>query len=444
MSSVAVNLGADPVPTCFRHYLLPSVMGMMIKSVYIISDLIFIGQSMGHAGLAAINIVIPYFTFMFSVAMSIGVSGSALMAIRFGEGRKQEGLIMFQQAFSLTGITMMLFTVFTLLELENISCLFGANEELLPLVKDYLGMITLFATPCGMGWAMSGFIRNDDNPGLVMLAMISSASTNVFLDWLFLFPFGWGMKGAACATGIAEVVMLGTLLLHFRRPKQSLKLKLVLPDWHISKLIFKNGVSTFVMESAVGVVIMVSNWVLLRLGGNLFVSVYTIALNCTWVVVLLVYGVGQATQPIISFNYGAGLNHRIQEIIKLGFGLAMVIGLTLSLGMVVFAHSIVALFVDKPSAQLLALGGHVLRLYALSFVPMCISLMTATLYQSVDKPAYSTVISMLRALVLPLAGVFLLPTLFMANAVWYNFLQTEVMTALISVYFLKRFWDQLR
>ena len=418
-------------------------MGMIVKSVYVIADLIFIGQSEGSAGLAAINIAIPYFTFMFAVAMAIGVGGSALMAIRFGEGRKEEGLTMFQQAFSLTAIVMALFTIFTLLNLESISFLFGANEELLPLVSDYLGTLTMFAVPYGVGWAMSSFVRNDGNPKLVMMAMMGSACTNVFLDWLFLFPFGWGMKGAALATGLAQLVALGTLLLHFRRPNRELQLKLVLPEWNSVKLLFRNGVPTFVMESAVGIVIMASNWVMLELGGNLFVSVFTIAVNCTWSVILLIYGVGQAAQPIISYNHGAGFSHRVQGIIKRGFGLATMIAFALSLAVMVLAEPIVGLFVDQPPIELLSLGSHALRLYALAFVPLAISLMTVTLYQSVAKAAYSTLISLLRALVLPLAGLFLLPALFTTDAVWYNLIMAEMITAVISVYCLKRFWSKL-
>ena len=244
MSSAAVDLRRDPVSRCFKHYLMPAITGMAIKSVYVIADLTFIGQSLGPEGLAAMNIAIPYFTFMFAVAMCIGVGDSALMAIRFGENRYKDGLNMFQQAVSLTVLLMLLMTIFTLFHLTSIARLFGANDELLHHVMDYLGTLTLFATPYGFGWAMSSFIRNDGNPRLVMFTMIASACTNVFLDWLFMFPMGMGMKGAALATGFAQLVMVGILLLHFRRPDIQLKLRFVRPEFAIAREVASNGVST--------------------------------------------------------------------------------------------------------------------------------------------------------------------------------------------------------
>ncbi|WP_257253022.1 MULTISPECIES: MATE family efflux transporter [unclassified Endozoicomonas] len=440
VNTASIDLGKDPVPVCFRHYLVPAILGMAIKAIYVLADLMFIGQTEGSKGLAAINIAIPYFTFMSAIAMSIGVGGSAIMAIRFGQNRKQEGLALFQQSLFLTAIIMLIMTLFSLLFLSDISRLFGANEELLPMVNDYLGVLTLFAVPYAIGWVLASFIRNDGNPKLVMVAMTASALSNVFLDWLFLFPFGWGMKGAALATGIAQLAMVTTLLLHFKRPNIQLTLNSALPTWSQARAIIVNGIPTFIMESANGFVVMASNWVLLSLGGNLFISAYTIALNCNWVVIMLAYGVTQAAQPIISFNHGAEHTDRIMSILRLALGLVIVIGGMMTAFMVFFAENIVSLFVNEAAEELLSLSGYVLGLYALSIVPLGVSLITVSLYQSIARSRCSTVISLLRALILPLLGLFFLPVIFNDDSVWLNFLLAEALTALLSLYFLRRYW----
>lgn len=444
MSSVSVDLRRDPVSRCFKHYLMPAITGMIIKSAYVVADIAVIGQSEGSKGLAAVNIAIPYFTFMFAVAMAIGVGGSALMAIRFGEDRHKEGLGMFQQATSLTVILMLIMTAFTLLYLPSISRLFGANDELLPLVMDYLGVLTLFAAPYGFGWVMSSFIRNDGNPKLVMFAMISSACTNVFLDWLFMFPLGMGMKGAALATGIAQLFMSGILLLHFRGTDIQLKLKFVMPKLAVVKNIISNGVPTFILESSLGVVIMVSNWVLLSLGGNLYLSAYTIALNCTWIIKMLCFGVGQAAQPVISFNHGARQNSRILETLKLAFSLVTGIGFVIGLCVLIFAEPIASAFVDQPSAELVDLSAHALRVYALAYIPMGICMTSITLYQSVAKARYSTLISLSHGLILPLLGLFMLPMLFGVEKVWFNLLSAELLTAIMCIVLLIKFYKSLQ
>ena len=431
-----VDLGKDPVRTCFTHFLLPSMAGMVIKSLYVIADTMFIGHALGEQGLAAMNIVIPYFAFMFAMGMMIGVGGSALMGIRFGEGKIAEGQAIFRQSLTLVTIVIAAMSAATLIWQHDIVQIFGAKGELIALSQEYVATLTLFSTPYAIGWVLSNFVRNDGNPKLVMKAMVISALINIVLDWLFMMVLGWGMFGGALATGIAQLSMTAILLWHFRSPACRLVLRFARLNMAHVKAILSNGMPTLVMESSVGVLILVSNWVLLKLGGNLYLSVYSVALNCMWLVVLLTYGVSQAVQPLVSFNHGAKKPERILESLNIATGLVMIL-CTLAGGLaIVFPGEIMAAFVSNPSAEMIKLGEWVMVLYGIAVIPMALNIVVIGVYQSIARARISSAMSMARGLVLPVAGLLVLPSLISESSVWSNMLVAEVLTVLASLYML--------
>ena len=442
-STMSLNLGHDPVRKCFQHFLLPAITGMVIKSLYIVADIMFIGHSMGEDGLAAINIVLPYFSFMFAVAMMVGVGGGALMSIRFGEGDQEGGRRIFQQALTFVTLVMVSATVATLIWLEEIVVAFGAQGDLIPMAKDYVASLTYFATPYAVGWVLSNFVRNDNNPTLVMKAMIASASLNVVLDWLFMMVFKWEMFGAGLATGLAQLAMTGVLISHFWTKNCRLKLSFAVPDFRQIKAILGTGLPTLLMEASVGIVILISNWVLYSLGGTLYLSVYTVILNCLWLLGLLVYGVSQAVQPLISFNHGARRNDRILETINLGMMMIGAICLTFAGAALVFPHVIVAAFVSDASPEMIALGEVAMRLYGLSAIPMGFNVLVMTIYQATAHARVSSILSLFRSLLLPIAGLFALPWIVDGTYVWANILIADLIVMGASIVLLRHYQRRL-
>lgn len=442
--SQTLDLGRDPIQHCFKTFLMPAITGMVIKSLYIIADIMFIGHSMGEDGLAAINIVLPYFSLMFAIAMMVGVGGSTLMNIAFGEGDQKLGQRLFTQAFSMVTWVMLALTVVTLVWLEDIVVAFGAQGYLIPMAKDYVTALTFFAMPYAVGWVLSNFVRNDGNPKLVMNAMIASASMNVLLDWLFMMVFKWEMWGAGLATGMSQLALAGVLLLHFKNKHCRLKLSFALPDFAIITRILKNGLPTLFMEGSVGIVILISNWVLLSLGSTLYLSVYSVILNCFWLLGLLVYGVCQAVQPLISFNHGAKQPLRITETLNLGQAIIIAICLTFTGLSVFFPDTIVAGFVSNPSDEMLALGAIAMRLYGLAAIPMGINVLVMTIYQAIAKAQVSSIISILRSLVLPMAGLLLLPMVVNTPYVFANLLIADCLVLLGSAVLLRNYRRNLK
>ena len=256
--------------------------------------------------------------------------------------------------------------------------------------------------------------------------MIGSAILNIFLDWLFLMVFHWGMQGAALATGFAQLAVAGILLLHFRRPDCQLDLRFIRPDLTIIHAIIANGMPTLFMEASTGVVILTSNWVLFNLGGSLYLSVYTIALNSMWLVTLLVYGVCQAVQPLVSFNHGANQPARIMETLKLGQLLITLVCIAFGCIAVLFPGQLVSAFVANPSAEMIELGSRAMRFYGFATVPMGINILVMTIYQAVARSRVSSMISLCRGLLLPVGGLLILPVLVGEEFVWANLLLADL------------------
>ena len=301
MSQKIINLDQDPIRSSFLTYLLPAITGMIIKSVYIMADTIFIGRGVGPDGLGAVAMTFPFYSFFAAIAMMIGIGGGALFSIQLGKGDKKAGQGYFIQSMVFTAVFAGGLSLLSLFWLEDILRYIGAEGNMAVLSYDYLSIMLKFFTVFALAWVLSCFVRNDTNPKLVMYAMSGSAIINILLDYLFIFEFGWGIKGAAYGTGLSQVILLGILMLHFVSGRGQLKLNLQgLGIDRISRIL-SMGLPTFFIESGTAASALLFNIVLFRFGGDIYVSAYSIVMNVGLLVLFILMGIGQACQPIISF-----------------------------------------------------------------------------------------------------------------------------------------------
>ncbi len=437
----SINLRTDPIGSSFLHYLLPAVSGMVVKSLYVMVDTIMVGRGVGPDALAALALTIPFFALFLALSLMIGVGGSALMSIRFGRGDYEEGQALFSQSILLTLIVSSLLVAVGLYWLDELVIITGASGVLFDMTRDYLGIMLMFFVVYSLGWVISCFVRNDTNPRLAMFALIASALTNLVLDYVFIFIFNWGVQGAALATGISQLVLFGGVLLHFFSGKGVLRLKM--PEFrfdHMPKII-STGLPTFFIESTVGVSTLVFNWVLIRTGGDLYVTAYSIVINVAVLVLFILMGIGQACQPIISFNHGASASERVRQTLMLGIKTAIAVG-GLALLLATFASDwLVGLFVAGNPA-LSELAGFAMPLYFLAFPCMAVNLLIASLFQAIEHPMTATVLSLVRGFGFVVLGLMILPALFPEAGVWLAVPFAEVMTMIGSLYLYLRYRQQ--
>lgn len=426
-----IDLKNDSIKDSFYRYLMPAITAMIIKSLYVLADTMFVGIGVGAEGIGAISLTVPFFSFSAAIALTIGIGGSSIMSIQLGKGDKKDAQGIFSQSmvviFTLVVSLVILGSVF----LDDIIRLLGASGKLADYSADYLGVMLPFFIFHGLWWVMSAFIRNDTNPNLVMYATIGSAITNVVLDYVFIFIFNWGVKGAAFATGLAQFFTFAVLLTHFWSGKGMLKLTFRRVKFNHLREIVSTGLPTFFVESTTAVSVMVFNFVLLNNYTPLHVSAYGIMMNVGLVGLFLLVGIGQACQPIISFNYGAGRFGRVNKTLSLGLRYGLMTGFVILFVTILGSEHLAGLFTKNDQA-LIDLASRAMKIYFLAPPLMAINAIVAMLFQSTEEPKKATIIALSRGFVFVLLGLFVLPIFFPVDGVWATILFAEAMTALYS------------
>lgn len=438
MSKKSINLHKDPVRSSFYHYLMPALSGMLIKSLFIMGDAWFIGRGVGSEGLGAISLTMPFFSFFTAVAMMIGIGGAALMSIEFGKNNIKAGQALFTQSLLFTALVSTVLVSAGLYWLEDMMALVGAKGYMAELANDYLGLMLKFFVLYALAWILSCFVRNDTNPKLAMYAMSAGAVANLVLDYLFVIEFGWGMKGAALATGLSQVLIFVVLLSHFFTKRGHLRLSLEGIGFDRVRAILNIGTPTFFIEVTTAMTILLFNYVLLKQFGEGHVVAYGLTANVGVFALFTMVGIAQACQPIISFNHGAQNKTRVREILFLGLRFALVSGLFF-VAVAWLAAEAIAEFYIVGRPELIELATTALRFYFLAPPLMGLNMIVANLFQATARPNQATILSLGRGFVFVVIGVLVLPQFFPQNGIWVSILFAETLTAVISIIWLMQY-----
>lgn len=418
------------------HYMIPSTAGMLGIAGLIFLDTMFIGQAIGPIGLAAISIAIPIYSVFNALSYLIGVGGATILSISSGEGNKDKVNNIFSQAIILNVILSILFILLTVFCIDNLVYLMGANSENANEVKDYLKIVM----PCAIFFMSSNvlntFSKNDKAPRASMWGMIICSIVNIVLDYVLMFPFQMGMKGAAIATTIAAFLGALPSLYHFIS-KSEIKFKMVSLKWNMVKRIMKNGSANFITEISIAAVILVFNIVANSLSGSIGVSAYSIVANIALVFTAIFNGIAQAMQPIVSVNYGAGKIDRANQVFKISKKIVLVLGiLFFALGLL-FPREIVLIF-NGDDPNLIDLTSEAIRLYFIAFIFLGVNVINIYYYQSIEYSKYSSLLSSLKGIVFIVLGLVVLVPMFKLNGVWLTVPIAEMLTVIIgAVIFVK-------
>ena len=361
-------------------------------------DALFIGRGVGSEGLGAISLTIPFFSFFTAVAMMIGIGGAALMSIEFGKKNVKAGQALFSQSVLFTALVATALVCAGLYWLDNYMALVGAQGYMAELAIEYQSLMLKFFVVYALAWVLSCFVRNDTNPKLAMYAMSGGAITNLVLDYVFVIQFGWGMSGAALATGLSQILIFCILLTHFIGQRGYLRLSLEGLGFDKVRGILNIGLPTFFIEVTTAMTIMLFNFILLKQFGEGHVVAYGLTANVGVFSLFTALGIAQACQPIISFNHGANNIERVKEILFLGLRYALGSGLVYLVIVWLAAGWIAAFYiVDQP--ELVDLAATALRFYFLAPPVMGFNMVIANLFQATAHPRQATLLSLGRGFV---------------------------------------------
>lgn len=427
-----MNLLKDNIATLYAKFLWPSLFSAMVTTIYSFVDTVAIGQGVGPNGAAAGAIVFP----ILGVAALFGVLGGIGGSVRFGkaqgQGETEKAHAYYTASFLLTAILTLAVWPLTAFFRTEIFTLFGASETLMPLVLEYgnwiIGTFPFFIFSA----YLACMVRCDGAPDFAMWAVIAGGIFNVFGDWFLVFPLNMGMAGAAIATAGGTVIQ--TVILCAYLFTRKCRLKLVKP-WILSKAIWKavtSGFSASVLEIAFIVLTCILNNQIMRYGGETSLAVFSVVLSCSGMFQHIFTGVGQAIQPIITNNYGAGQMERILQIRRISIATVIAMGIVFSLSGILFPTQIVSFFV-KATPAVLEAAPVIVRTYFISFLFMGINIWATFYFQSVMRTRISSVLTLLRGVVISAVLLYLLPLWLGLNGVWWAMVLTECSVTAITI-----------
>lgn len=413
------RLGEESVFRLLLTFSGPAIVGMMAQAFYNIVDRIFIGQAVGPEGLAGATVSFPFMLILMAFGMLMGIGTTTLVSIRLGERKREEAeQILGNGTVLLVGQALVL-TVIGLAFLDPVLRLFGASDSVLPYARNYLQFIVLGAVSQAIGFGLNSVIRGEGNPRIAMITMLIGAGLNTILDPIFLFGFGWGMRGAAAATVLAQSAsaiwvltyfLSGSSLLHLRLRNMRLR-------WTICASILAIGSPPFVMQVAASVLNVILNNQLRTHGGDLAISVMGIIYAVAMFVVMPIFGINQGAQPVIGYNYGAMQFDRVKRTLQTAILMASCITLAGFFLVMFFPSRVVWLF-NREDDALLELGTHAIRI-SLAMLPVIgFQIVSASYFQAIGKPKQAMFLSLSRQVLLLIPAVLILPQFFGLNGVW--------------------------
>ena len=412
-------MGEGSIPRLLLTFSAPAVVGMLAQALYNIVDRIFVGQAVGAMGIAGITVAFPFMLILLAFGMLIGFGATALISIRLGEQKKGEAeKVLGNAAVLLVGVSVLL-TAIGLVFLSPLLKLFGASEQILPYARDYLQIVVLGSVFQSVGFGLNAVIRGEGNPRIAMVTMLIGALLNMVLDPIFLFGFGWGMRGAAAATVIAQAVSAVWVVSYFLGGRSLLKFQVrnLRLRWAICASILAIGSPPFAMQIAASILNAILNNQLRVYGGDLAISVMGIIYAVVLFIAMPIFGINQGAQPIIGYNCGALRFDRVKRTLQAAIVAASGITCAGFLVVTLFPAQVIWLF-NREDAALVQLGTHAIRI-CLAMLPIVgFQIVSASYFQAVGKPKQAMFLSLSRQVLLLIPAVLILPYFFGLDGVW--------------------------
>lgn len=419
--------------TEFFKYASLNILGMIGLSCYILADTFFVSRAMGTKGLAALNIALPIFNLMFGCGLMFGMGGS----IKFSIAKENDAATAnryFTDSVKMGAAASLIFIILGLTYADGMARLLGANGDIIPLTTEYLRTVMMFAPMFIGNNMMQCFVRNDKNPKLAMLAMLIGSLANVVLDYLFMFPLGMGMFGAALATGVAPVIGLCIQSVHIIKGQNSFRAVRARFKPRRASEILALGIPSLVTELSSGIVILVFNIIILNLSGNTGVAAYGIIANVSLVVISVFTGVAQGSQPLVSAAFGSKNGEEVRLYSRLATITAVLIAAAIYAITAFGAEPITSVFNSEGNAELKAIAVTGIRIYFSGVVFAAFNMIKSVLFAATERAVPAHIISLMRGIVVIVPMAYLLSYMFGMTGVWLAFPTTEIVTAAAAIF----------
>lgn len=434
------DLGKEKISKLLLNFSIPCIISMLVGALYNIVDQIFIGWGVGYLGNTATNVVYPFTVIALSLALLFGDGASALFSLSLGSKDDKWVSKSIGNAVITLVLVSLVLTLFGFIFKGNILKLFGVTEASFDFANDYLTVILIGIPFYVIGQGLNGIIRADGSPKYAMIATLSGAILNIILDPIAIFALGMGVKGAAIATIVGQIITFILTVLYFRKPnkfklsKDSLK-----PDKEVIKREALLGVSSFITQISIVLVIAVCNNLVVKYGSlskygaDIPLSAIGIVMKVFGIVIALVIGTSIGGQPIIGFNYGAGNKKRVKETFNLIIRTNLSVGVIAFIIFQVFPQAIINIF-GSESELYNEYALYCFRIYLSGITLTCITKTCSIYLQAIGKSFKSMFVSVMRDVVLFIPVLIIFAKMFGIVGMLWAALVADVIAFIIAIF----------
>ena len=440
----AMELGTQPVGKLLMQYAIPAIIAMTASSLYNIVDSIFIGQGVGPLAISGLAVTFPFMNLGAAFGAMVGVGASTLISVKLGQRDYSTAQVVLGNVVTLNTIIGVVYTIVCLMFLDPILYFFGASADTIVYARDFMEVILLGNIFTHMYLGLNAVLRASGHPRKAMYATINTVIINTILAPIFIYGFEWGIRGAAIATVIAQIVSLiwqfkiltdKNELLHLRRGIYHLQGKIV-------KNMIAIGLSPFCMNVASCFIVIFINQGLKEYDGDLAIGAYGIVNRLMFICVMIVMGITQGMQPIAGYNYGAQQYHRVNEVLKLAiWGATAVTTFTFLVGELVPELTVSIFTTDEGLISRAAEG---FRIAVLVFPIVGFQMVTSNFFQSIGMANKAIFLSLTRQLLFLLPCLIILPTFMGASGIWWSMPASDMAASIVAAVLLYKQFQEFK
>ncbi|WP_286312173.1 MATE family efflux transporter [Romboutsia ilealis] len=433
-------LGTEKLSKLFIKFTIPSIIGMIFVGIQGIIDGLFVGNVLGGNALASVNLVQPYMQIIMAAALIISVGAQSIIGINLGKGESEKAQNIFRTASILLILISILVTILGVFFSEKIALILGANEVLLEGSSTYIQIISYFTAFIAIMFLFEMIVRVIGKPNISLVSMIISVVLNIILDYLLINKFNLGIKGAALATGISYTMAFLINMIPFVSKKTIINLYKGKFDKSVLFQMIYNGSSEGVSSISNAISMFLFNTALMKIAGENGIAAFSIINYIAQVGYMVLFGISDGIRPIISYNFGAQNENRVNKTLKISIIVNIIIGAIIFIVMATFSKQLIEIFL-KDGKYVVEIASTGAKIYGIAFLFNGTNILISSYFTAIDDPKNSIIVAMSRGIVFILIGIVILPYIFGINGIWITIVFADIMTILLCYRLLnnKRF-----
>ena len=415
---------------------IPAITGLVFSALYNVIDTLYVGHGVGPIAIAGLAIVLPIQILMFAVGYMIGTGSASIISRSLGAKNREKAALTAGNALILNIIVSILLMIICYFFMDKLLLFFGASKDVLPYSRDYLSIIIFGFIFYSFDVLGNNLIRSEGRPRAAMYALILGAVLNIILDPIFIFVFKMGVKGAALATIISQIINMIYILTYFNLSKSVFRfnLKMFKPRLKLIWEILKIGFPSFLMSIVDSVIFILFNRSIMQYGSDMYIAIMGIAIRVMDITIMPIIGIAQAFSTITGFNFGAKNYTRVKEVLKEAVIWTTIIS-ALSF-ILIFGFPGFLLRIFSSDKSMIDIGILPIRIVSLFFITLGVQIVGGTFFQAIGKAVPALILNISRQVIFLIPAIIVLPLFMGLSGVWFSMPLSDILSTIMTVIFI--------